>query len=268
MSASAIDIIEIVNDQNALLFKISITVSITADKESIFEYYAAMSEDRFWIRRNDLGDRDDGGRIRNITGIEEPPLSNNYFIFRIDTTNTKNIDTEIKRLSLNRNILEKSKGFLIVDNDIIDLHYGYILDFFTGSKYQHKQRSFNINLLFLIFLDKLIELSVDDTMQSKNCLKKLQVITASPLGNFLIHRMLFYKYSRMFYTDLIRVWEQSVMVNMAFHKFYYLLIENSLEKNYEPNYIAYHYTFWFDQPENDLNCFLKFTRDSGFTFNE
>jgi len=262
MSISAIDIIEIKNDQKALLFKISIVKA----GQICFDYYASMSEDRFSIRRNYMFKLEEGNT--SAKSISDYQSIKNDFVFRIDMTNEKNIETEIRRLSLIKHSSDKQEYFQIMDDDIIDKHFVYLLYHFTEAKYNHKQRGFNIDLLFLIFLNKLIELSVDDSIQSNNCQHKLQMIAKPPLGNFLVKRMMFYKYAYLFYSDIIKAWEQSVKVNMALHEFYYLLLENSLENHFEPNHIANRNTFWFSQPEDDLNYFLKFTRDSGFTFNE
>jgi hypothetical protein len=192
----------------------------------------------------------------------------NNFVFRIDLTNEKNIGTEIRRLSLIKHFSDYQERFDVPGDGSINDHYGYLFNHFTENKHNIESRVFSIDMLFLIFINKLIEHSMDDSIQSNNCHHYLQKITKSPLGNFLVRRMMFYKYAYLFYNDMIKVWEHSVKVNMAFHEFYDLLLENYPENHYEPNHIANRNTFWFCQPDDDLNYFLKFANDSGFTFNE
>jgi hypothetical protein len=276
LDSPCIEILELSNNEKALLFRVIIQLpvsSVPSSEIATLFYYAAVSEDRFWLRKGDISFNFVDSRSGIPLDISKPGFFSEQedFIFRIDTSDTENIAKELRRMSafrLKQNNLPVTDRELLGSSIAQEERYSYLINHFSNINKDYKNSAFNLNFLFLLLLDKLITFSIDDAKASKNTRKLLDILSKPALGKVLIYRMIFFKYTEMFYRNYIRVWEKSVFVKSALHEYYKMLLNEELEKCYEPDYIAFDFTHWFDQPENDLKYFIQFVDDSGFSFNE
>lgn len=231
-----VDISEVFNDSGNIVFKISLSFLC----EEI-NTYATVSETQ----------------IRISIGENKNKDSDSLPLLIINLTEKQKTDFDIIHFSKVKENEDDILLSLILGRDTQSLEY--LKEIFSGYKTGNRIKQLqNINPLenylsshrisFIILLDQLISRSFDKSHLSQSSRLIVQKLKESYLGNFLIKRLMYFKY---------RESGSSVLRRKVIEEYYSLLTENKLEEYYPPYLIAQNLTYWFPHPETEIMKVVK-----------